>query len=261
MPVGINYNIQTPAFNGTNKSNREQNSTNSSIGIVDLDKIPGIDTVNDTMSDMANEGKVKSRKVINILMTLGLAAAAFFTGKRITKSIMDSLSHHTVYLDSIADGLRKGFRFCTKPLENLNPENGNTFIKGTKKFLTNIPQKIKDYSRTGIHKDIELERYARTVKTKVNELNEEDLKRFNEKFINTIAKNGIAKIASSTIGLLAGVQTFIEIAADKNKNGIPDLFEQKSYKEIIEISQPKIDEKVIETMKQINKNNSDDDTE
>lgn len=259
MSVGINYNIQSPTFRGTDKKQKTHENQNASLKAIDLDKIPGVDTVNDTMADMANEGKVKSRKAINILMTLGLAVAAFFTGKRITKSIMDSIRNHTIYLDSIADGLRKGFRFCTKPLDKLNPEKGNAFVRGTKKFLVSIPQRVKNYSRTGIHKDIELERYAKAAKTKVQDLNAEDLKRFNEKFINTIAKNGISKVISSTIGLLAGAQTFIEIAVDKNKNGIPDLFEQKSYKEIIEIPQPKIDEKVIKKMQELNNNDDDDD--
>ncbi len=260
MPVGINNNIQSPVFRGTdNRQKSGQEYQSSALSAIDLDKIPGVDTVNNTISDMANEGKVKSRKAINILMTLGLAVAAFFTGKRITKSVMDSIRNHTIYLDSIADGLRKGFKFCTKPLDKLNPEKGNAFVRGTKKFLISIPQKVKNYSRIGIHKDIELERYAKAAKTKVNELNAEDLKRFDEKFINTIAKNGISKVISSAVGLLAGTQTFIEIAVDKNKNGIPDLFEQKSYKEIIEIPQPKIDEKVIKKMQELNNHDDDDD--
>lgn len=257
MPVGLNTNIQSPVFRGTENTKGKQTGTYAALSIDDLDKIPGVDTVNNTITDIANEGKTKSRKAVNILMTVGLAVAAFFTGKRITKSVMDSLIHHTIYLDSIADGLRKGFRFCTKPLENLNSEKGNAFMRGIKSFLIETPTKIKNYSRTGIHKDIELERYAKTVKTKVQDLTPEDLKRFDEKFINTIAKNGIAKIISSTIGLIVGAETFIEIAADKNKNGIPDLFEQKSYKEIIEIPQPKIDEKVINKMRQLNENDDD----
>ena len=48
------------------------------------------------------------------------------------------------------------------------------------------------------------------------------------------------------------METFIEVGADKNKNGIPDLFEQKTYKQIMEIAQPKIDEKVIEQVRKIN---------
>ena len=259
MSVCISYNIQSPTFRGTDKKQKAQENQSAQLKAIDLDKIPGVDTVNETITDMANEGKVQSRKAINILMTLGLAVAAFFTGKRITKSVMDSIRNHTIYLDGIADGLRKGFRFCTKPLENLNPETGNAFVKGTKKFLISIPQRIKKYARMGVHKDIERERYAKTVKTKVDDLTAEDLKRFDEKFINTIAKNGISKVISSAVGLLVGAQTFIEIAVDKNKNGIPDLFEQKSYKEIIEIPQPKIDEKVIKTMQELNKNDEDDD--
>ena len=261
MPVGINYNIPSPIFKGVDKAEHNSDRQVQGFASVDLDKIPGIDTVNDTMSDMAIEGKAKSRKAVNILMTLGLAVAADFTGKRITKSVMDSINNHTVYLDSIADYLRKGFRFCAKPLNNLNPENGNAFTRGIKSFVTQIPEKIKNYSRTGIHRDIELERYAKTVKTKVSDLNDEDLKRFDEKFINTIAKNGIAKVISSVVGLVVGIETFIEIAVDKNKNGIPDLFEQKSYKEILEIPQPKFDKKVIEQMKKLNEENDKEEEE
>ncbi len=257
MSIGVNNNITSPVFQ--RKERKDTSQLNPSLGVVDLDKIPGVDTVNNTMSDLALEGKVKSRKFVNIVMTLGLAVAAFFTGKRISKSVLDSICSHTIYLDSFANMVRKGVQGALKPIKNINPEEGNAFVRCVKTFAVGIPKRLKEYARTGIHKDLELERYAKAVNEKVENLNANDIKRFDEKFNNTIAKNGIAKAIASTVGLITGFQTFVEVAVDKNKNGIPDLFEQKSYKEIMEIPQSKIDEKVIEQVRRINKDDDDDD--
>ncbi len=260
MSIGVNYNLVSPVFQ--HKEQKAENfHVNQSLSSVDLDKIPGVDTVNNTMSDLALEGKAKSRKFVNIVMTMGLAVAAFFTGKRISKSVMDSICNHTIYLDSFANVVRKGIQSVLKPINNINVEKGSPFIRSLKSFVISIPKRLKDYSRTGIHRDLELERYAKAVNEKVENLNANDLKRFDEKFINTIAKNGISKLIASTIGLATGIQTFIEVAVDKNKNGIPDLFEQKSYKEIMEIPQAKIDEKVIEQVRKINKEEDDEEDE
>ena len=253
MPVGLRQDIYQPSF-----QKRKPEPSQTVVGLADLDNIPGVDTVNNTISDLANEGKIKNRKILNIIMTCGLGVAAFFTGKRITKSVMDSIAHHTIYLNPLANVVKNGFYACSKPIENLNPEKGGKFFGSIKKGLKTIPQKLKNYARTGIHKDIELEKYANDLGvTDVKKLSEIDLARFELKYCNTLVKNGISKLIATSLGLVTGVETFIEVGADKNKNGIPDLFEQKNYKQIIEIAQPKFDEKVIEQARKIN--NEDDD--
>ena len=192
-------------------------------------------------------------------MTVGLAVAAYCTGKRITKSVMDSLCNHTSYLDSTAEFIKSSFEIMAKPFHAVNPEKGSGLIQKIRKGVHEIPSKVKNYARRGVYKDVELERYAKKVKVKsVEALNAEDKKRFEENFCNIITKNGMSKVISGTVGLLVGAQTFIEVGADKNKNCIPDLFEQKTYKEIIEIAQPKFDERVIEQMRKINEDNNDD---
>lgn len=247
MPVGLRYDLYQPTFQKKSEESRTVRSFS------DLDKIPGVETMNNTITDFANQGKIKSRKALNSLMTIGLGVAAFFTGKRITKSVMDSLCHHTVYLNSFANGVETSFKFIASGINKLNPENGSPFVRSIKQGILGVPQKVRNFARTGLHKDIELEKYAKELNLKsVDELSEIDLARFETKYCNTIAKNGISKVVASSLGILTGVETFIEVGADKNKNGIPDLFEQKTYKQIMEIAQPKIDEKVIEQVRKIN---------
>lgn len=247
MPVGLRYDVYQPTF----QKKSEQSQTKRSF--TDFDNIPGVETVNNTITDFANEGKIKSRKALNSLMTIGLGIAAFFTGKRITQSVMDSICHNTVYLNSFANGVRTTFEYCAEPIKKINPETGSNFIKGVKRCILGIPQQVRNFARTGLHRDIELEKYAKELGLKsVDELSAVDVSRFETKYCNTIAKNGISKVIAGSIGILTGTETFIEVGADKNKNGIPDLFEQKTYKQIIEIAQPKIDEKVIEQVRKIN---------
>lgn len=254
MSIGLRYDTYQPHFRASErKQSPVKQDEPKALDLSDLDKIPGVDTVNTTITDMANEGKVKTRKALNVLMTVGLAVAAYCTGKRITKSVMDSLCNHTTYLDSTADFIKSSFEVMGKPFKAINVEKGGNILKPIKTALYNVPSKVKNYARRGVYKDVELERYAKKIKAKsVDALNAEDLKRFEEGFCNIIAKNGLSKFISGTVGLLIGAETFIEVGADKNKNCIPDLFEQKSYKEIIEIAQPKFDERVIEQMRKIN---------
>lgn len=254
MSIGLRYDAYQPQFRASErKPLPAKNEELKALEVSDLDKIPGVDTVNTTIRDMANEGKAKSRKALNVVMTVGLAVAAYCTGKRITKSVMDSLCNHTSYLDSTAEFLKSGFEIMAKPFKAINPEKGSGIVQSVRKGLYQIPSKVKNYARRGVYKDVELERYAKKIKAKsVDTLNADDMKRFEENFCNIITKNGLSKVISGTIGLLVGGQTFIEVGADKNKNCIPDLFEQKSYKEIIEIAQPKFDERVIEQMRKIN---------
>ncbi len=254
MSIGLRYDTYQPHFRASErKVTQPKNDELKALEASDLDKIPGVDTVNTTIRDMANEGKVKSRKALNVFMTVGLAVAAYCTGKRITKSVMDSLCNHTSYLDSTAEILKSGFELMARPFKAVNPEKGCGILQSIRKGVHQIPAKVKDYARRGVYKDVELERYAKKIKAKsVEALNADDLKRFEENFCSIITKNGLSKVVSGAIGLLVGAQTFIEVGADKNKNCIPDLFEQKSYKEIIEIAQPKFDERVIEQMRKIN---------
>lgn len=255
MTVGFRCYSYQPTF--TKKDAKQQEL--QTLGMADLDKIPGVETVNNTITDFANEGKVKSRKALNCIMTIGLGVAAFFTGKRISKTIMDSLSHSTTYLNSLSDWAKSAFNMCIMPLEKLNPENSKGAMKVIKASLADIPQKLKNFARSGVHREIELEKYAKEFKIKdITNLSDIDKSRFETRYCNTIVKNGISKILASTLGLITGIETFIEVGADKNKNGIPDLFEQKTYKQIIEISQPKIDEKVIEQIRKINNDDDDD---
>ena len=112
MSIGLRYVTYQPHFRASErKVTQPKNDELKALEASDLDKIPGVDTVNTTIRDMANEGKVKSRKALNVLMTVGLAVAAYCTGKRITKSVMDSLCNHTSYLDSTAEILKSGFSF------------------------------------------------------------------------------------------------------------------------------------------------------
>ena len=259
MSIGLRYSPYQPAFKGREVKEPARQENLSALNLSDLDKIPGVDTVNTTITDMANEGKVKSRKALNIIMTIGLGVAAFFTGKRITKTILDSISTQTEYLDGTAKVIKNIFEVVSKPFKNINPEKGGNFERGIRTWLNDLPHKIKNYSRTGIHKDIALERYAKKIGAKdVNNLDAKDLERFEEIFCHSIAKNGLSKIIASTIGLVIGTETFIEVGADKNKNGIPDMFEQKTYKEIIEIAQPNFDEKVINKARELNKEDEED---
>lgn len=253
MSVGLNFNPYQPTFR------RKETNSEAQLKMADWDKIPGVDTVNDTITDFANEGKIKSKKALNIIMTVGLGVAAFFTGKRISKTVMDSLCHSTTYLNSLTDTTKSIFKLCIEPLHKLNPENSTGVLKLAKSVLSKIPKNLKNFARSGVHREIELEKFAKELQLKdVKALTPLDMDRFEAKFCNTIVKNGISKIIASTIGLITGAETFIEVGADKNKNGIPDLFEQKTYKQIVEISQPKIDEKVIEQIRKFNEEEKDD---
>ena len=254
MSIGLRYDAYQPQFCASGQKNVQLKRKDSSdVATSDLDKFSGVDTVNTTICDIAKEGKAKSRKALNILMTVGLAVAAYCTGKRITKSVMDSLCNHTSYLDATSKFIKSSFEIAAKPFHEINPEKGSGIIKSIRKGLHSIPSKVKAYARRGVYKDVELERYAKKINEKnVESLNAEDLKRFEDSFCNIIAKNGLSKFISGTVGLLIGAETFIEVGSDKNKNNIPDLFEQKSYKEIIEMAQPKFDARVIEQMRKVN---------
>lgn len=233
------------------KNTPKQIAESQALGNVNVDKIADVDTFNSTITDIANEGKLRRRKALNILLTVGLGVAAFFTGKRITKTAMGSLCNSTTYLDGMASGLRKAYGFCTKPLSNVNVEKGNFIVKGLKRLLLGTPKAMKKYAKIGTYRDIELERYAKKIgAASVDDLSQLDLERFEQVFKNTMVKNAFTKLVSGTIGVVTGLQTFIEVGADNNKNGIPDLFEQKGYRDIVD--KPGFDDKVIEQMRKMN---------
>lgn len=261
MPIKLEaYNVYQPTF----QKQKETPVVTATVGLADLDSIPGVDTVNNTITDMANGGKIKSRKFLNIIMTVGLGVAAFFTGKRISKSVLDSVSHSTTYLNPLARCLQAGYKICKEQVKKINVEKGSPFVKYMKSHIVNLPHNLANYARKGIYKDIEQEKFLKEFGLKnVNELSPDLTKIFENKYCSTIVKNGVSKFLASTIGLVTGVETFIEVGADKNKNGIPDLFEQKNGKKIMDAAQTHFEEKVIEQVRKINEddeNETEEDT-
>jgi len=233
------------------KNTPKQIVEKQSLGGVNVDKIADVDTVNTTITDIANEGKLKRKKALNILLTVGLGVAAFFTGKRITKTAMSSLCNSTTYLDGMAGGLKKVSEFCTKRVANVNVEKGNFLVKGFKRLFVGIPKQLKKFAKMGTYRDIELERYAKKIgAASVEDLSQLDLERFEQVFKNTMVKNAFTKVVAGTVGFITGFQTFIEVGADNNRNGIPDLFEQKGYRDIVD--KPGFEDKVIEQMRKMN---------
>lgn len=154
-----------------------------------------------------------------MMTTLSLAALGGIVTKGFYNKLLVFTEKNTGLLDWAG---KEGSKLFSKISEKVTPSEEKTFKGFVSRTLNNGINWCKEYAQKGVDK-VDIEKAIESAK------NAAKSKSVNAKAIEvqTFAKNGIKKLTGTIAGITSGIGVVEKGTQDKDKDGIPDMYQGK----------------------------------